>query len=142
LRQRSSRGEGARGLFADDRGGDPGAAFLGLLHREHAHLAGEQETQRVDCVPHPAGVGDDGDALPLRQVIDRDVKIVPTGAWKARADFVVQPNLAVPLERSLHRRFQDGVAFLVGDPPFGEDTDDVVGQLLDDLDHRGFQLVP
>src|SRR5207302_9383949 len=42
---------------------------------------------------------------------------------------------AVPFERGLHRRPQDIVAFLVGDPPPRDDADDIVGQLLDKLDH-------
>ena len=100
---RSSGGERAGRLDAERRG-DPGAAFLGFQHREDAHLAGEQKTQRVDRVPHPAGIGDDGDPLPLRQVVDRDVEIIPAGARKARTDLVIQPDLAVPLQRALHRR--------------------------------------
>ena len=103
LRPRSSRREGVGGLFSH-WGGDPGAAFLGFQHREYAHLAGEQKTQRVDRVPHPAGVGDDCDALPLRQVVDRDIEIIPPCTRKARPDFVVQADLAVPLQRALHGR--------------------------------------
>ena len=82
LRPRSSRRERVASRFPD-RGCDPGAAFFGFQHGEDAHCAGKQKTQRIHRVPHPAGVGHDGDALPLRQVIDRDVEVVPAGAGEA-----------------------------------------------------------
>jgi hypothetical protein len=47
---------------------------------------------------HPAGVGDDRNALPLRQVIDRNLEIVPSGARKAAADFVIEAQPVVPLQ--------------------------------------------
>jgi hypothetical protein len=100
---RSSSGERA-GRLGTERRRNPGAAFLGFQHREHAHFAGDQEAQRVHRVSHPAGVGDDGNALPLRQMIDGEVEVVPSGAGKARSDFVIQPDLGVALQRTLHRR--------------------------------------
>jgi hypothetical protein len=69
----------------------------------------------------------------LRQVVDRDVEIAPAGARKARAELVIQPHLAMPLQRALHGRPQHLVAFLVGDPAARDDADDVVGQFLDQL---------
>jgi hypothetical protein len=88
-------------------------------------------------MPNPAGIGDNRDAFPLRQMIDREVEVVPSGAGKARSDLVIQADLGVPLQRALHRRLEDIVAFLVGDPPLGDDADDVVGQFLNHFDHRG-----
>ncbi|HEY8874690.1 MAG TPA: hypothetical protein VIM52_16785, partial [Stellaceae bacterium] len=68
-------------------------------------------------MPDPAGIGDDRNALQLLQTADADVEIVPSGARESGADLIVQPDLAVPLERGLHRRPQDIVALFVGDPP-------------------------
>ena len=76
---------------------DPGPPLLRLQRREHAHLASQEEAQRIDGLPHPPGVGYDRDALPLRQMVDGDVEVIPAGAGEARTDLVVQPDLAVPL---------------------------------------------
>jgi hypothetical protein len=85
---------------------------------------------------NPAGVGHDRDALQSPRVVDADVEIIPSGARKTGTDLVIQPDLAVPFERCLHRRPQHVVALFVGDPSGRDDTDDVVGQLLDDFDHE------
>ena len=77
-----SSGGGQAGRLGAERRGDPGAALLGFQHREDTHFAGEQKTQRIHGVPHPTGVGHDRDAFPLRQVVDRDIEIVPSGAGK------------------------------------------------------------
>jgi hypothetical protein len=87
-------------------------------------------------VPDPAGIGDDGDPFPLWQMVDGDIEIAPPGARKPGADLIVQPDFAVPSERGFHRRPQDIVALFVGDPSCRDDTDDVIGQLLDDFDHE------
>jgi hypothetical protein len=73
----------------------------------------------------------------LRQVVDGDVEVVPPGAGEAGTDFIIQPKLAVPFERALHRRPQDIVALFVGDPAARDDADNIIGQLLDKLDHPG-----
>jgi hypothetical protein len=132
LNPRSSRGERV-GL---QRRGDPRPTFFGFKRGENADLAGEQKAQRINRVPHPASIGDHGDPFPLRQMVDSEVEIVPPRAGKPRTDFVIEPDLAVPLERALHGRPQNVIAFLVGDTPLGDDTDDVVGQFLDQFDHR------
>jgi hypothetical protein len=123
--------------------GDPGAAFFGFEGGKDAHFARDQKAQRVDRLPHPAGIGHHRDPLPLRQMVDRDVEILPAGAGKTRADLVIKPDLAVPPERALHRRPQHGVAFLVGDTAACDDADHVVRQFVDEFDHRGppFRLV-
>jgi hypothetical protein len=87
-------------------------------------------------MPDPAGIGHDGDSLQLRAIIHAEVEIVPSGAGKPGTDLIIQPDLAVPFERRLHRRPQHIVALFVGDPSCRDDTDDVAGQLLDKLDHR------
>jgi hypothetical protein len=124
----------ARHLFR--RRSDPGPSLLRLQRREYPHLAGQKKTQRIDGLAHPRGIGHDRDALPLREMVDRDVEIVPASTGKPRADLVIQPQLAVPLQRPLHRRPQNIVAFLVGNPAAGKNADDVVGQLFDNLDRR------
>jgi hypothetical protein len=123
------------------RRGDPGPALLRFEGREDPHLAGEQEAQRVDRLSHPAGIGHHRDPLPLRQVIDRDVEIIPTGPWKPRSDFIIKPDLVVPSQRALHRRAQHVVAFFVGDPAARKNADDIVRQLFDKLDHRLAQIL-
>jgi hypothetical protein len=87
-------------------------------------------------MPDPAGIGHDGDPFPLRQMVDGDIEIAPPGARKPGADLIIQPDLAMPSERGFHRRPQDIVALFVGDPPCRDDTDDVIGQLLDDFNHE------
>jgi len=72
----------------------------------------------------------------LRQVVDGQVEIGPSGPRKAGTDLIVQPNLAVSFERSLHRRPQHIVAFFVRHPASRDDPHDIVGQLLDDFDHE------
>ena len=66
-----------------ERRGDPGTAFGRFQHREDAHFAGDQESERVHGMPHPAGVADDRDPFPLRQVVDGKVEIVPAGPGEA-----------------------------------------------------------
>lgn len=78
---RSSRGERGCRLGRGWRG-DPGPPFLAFVGGENPHLARQQEAQRVDRMAHPAGIGDDGDPFPLRQVIDREIEIVPAGTGK------------------------------------------------------------
>ena len=46
---------------------DLGTPLIRLMGREHPYLTGDQKTQCVDGVPDRANVGDDGDALPLRE---------------------------------------------------------------------------
>jgi hypothetical protein len=116
--------------------GDPGPTLLRVEAGEDTHLAGDQKAQRVDRLPNPPGIRHDGDALQSPRVVDADVEIIPSGARETRTDFVIQPDLAVPLERCLHRRPQHAVALFVSDPSGRDDTDDVVGQLFDDLDHE------
>jgi hypothetical protein len=87
-------------------------------------------------MPDPPGIGHNGDSFPLRQVVDGDIEIAPPGTGKPGSDLVIQPDLVVPLERGFHRRPQDIVALFVGDPPCRDDTDNVIGQLLDDFDHE------
>jgi hypothetical protein len=69
-------------------------------------------------------------------MVDSDVEIVPPGTGKTGTDLIIQPDLAVPFERELHRRPQDVIALFIGDPPSRDDADDIVGQFLDDFDHR------
>ena len=82
LRPRSSGVERPGHLGAKGRG-DPSTAFFGFQHREDAHFAGDQEAERVHGMPHPAGVGDDRNPFPLRQVVDGKVEIVPASPGKA-----------------------------------------------------------
>jgi hypothetical protein len=47
------------------------------MRRKHPNLTWDQKPQRVDRVPDPADVGDDGHPLPLGHVLDPDIKILP-----------------------------------------------------------------
>ena len=76
---------------------DLGTPVIRLMGREHPYLTGDQKTQRVDGVPDPADVGDDGDALPLREVFDADAEVFPRCAGEAATDLVIEPDLVVPL---------------------------------------------
>src|SRR5438105_6425160 len=116
--------------------GDPGATFRRLEAGEHPDLAGDQKAQRVDRMPDPADLGDARDPLPLGDVLDPDPEVFPGRAGEAAADLVVEPHFVVPLERALHRRLEDGVAIVVGDPALGDDAHDIVRETLDNLDHR------
>jgi len=69
-------------------------------------------------------------------VIDGDFNIVPACTGKPAPDLVIQPNPAMPLQRHFHRRAQHIVALFAGDATARENADDVIGQLLDKLDHR------
>src|SRR5262249_35073667 len=121
---------------------DPGAALISLIGRKHAHLAWEDEAQRIHRVPQPADIGDDGHPFPLRKRFQTDPEILPSGTRKATADLIIEPDLLVPLKRGLHQRLQDLVAVLVGDPPLSEDPHDIVREPLDNLDHRSLLVLP
>src|SRR6266478_8741041 len=95
------------------------------MGREHPYLTGDQKTQRVYGVPDPADVGDDGDALPLREVFDADAEVFPRCAGEAATELVIEPDLVVPLQRGLHQRFHNLVAVLIGDPPLGDTPQDI-----------------
>ena len=133
----SPRGSGRkrRRRFSAQRCGDPGTTLLCLEGGENPHLAGEQETQRVYRLTHPGGIGHHRDSFPLRQMVDRNVEVAPPGAGKTRPYLVIQPHLAVALQRPFHRRAQDVVAFLVGDATARDDADHVVGKVPDQLNH-------
>jgi hypothetical protein len=73
--------------------------LIRLTGREHPYLTRDQKTQRVAGVPDPADVGDDGDALPLRDVFDPDAEVFPRCAGEAATDLVIEPDLVVPLQR-------------------------------------------
>src|SRR5262249_51769704 len=80
--------------------------------------------------------GDDRHPFPLRHGVDADPEILPGRAGKATADFVIEPDLFVPLQRLLQQGFQDLIALVIGDPPLGDDRYDIVREPLDNLDHR------
>src|SRR5262249_13194829 len=61
---------------------------------------------------------------------------------EAAADLVIEPDLLVPLQRSLHQRLQDLVAVLIRDPPLGDDRYDIVREPLDKLNHRSLLVLP
>ena len=105
---------------------DLGTPLIRLMGREHPYLTGDQKTQCVDGVPDRANVGDDGDALPLREVFDADAEDFPRCAGEAATDRVIEPDLVVPLQRGLHQRFHNLVAVLIGDPPRGDTPHDIV----------------
>src|SRR5438128_9262862 len=113
----------------------PGQAFRGLKRREYSDLTGHQKAQRVDRVPDPADIRDDRDPLPLGDMLDPDPEIFPGGAREAGADLVIEPDLIV-FQRILHDRPEDVRAFFIGDASLGDDTDDVVREVLDNLDHQ------
>ena len=81
---------------------DLGTPLIRLMGREHPYLTGDQKTQCVDGVPDRANVGDDGDALPLREVFDADAEDFPRCAGEAATDLVIEPDLVVPFQRGLH----------------------------------------
>jgi hypothetical protein len=68
-------------------------------------------------------------------MIDAEVEIVPPGAGKPRADFIIEADFVIPSERGLHRWPQDVVALFVGNPAARVDAHHVVRQLIDKLDH-------
>jgi hypothetical protein len=69
-------------------------------------------------------------------MVDAEVEIIPPGAWETGADLIIQPDLVVSSERRLHRWPQHIVALFVGDAPASMDAHHVVGQFLDEFDHR------
>jgi hypothetical protein len=78
----------------------------------------------------------------LRQAVDPDhLEIVPTGAGKTAADFIVEPDLLMSSQRDLHHRPEDISAFFPGDPSRRDEAHDVVGQPVDKLDHRLAPLI-
>src|SRR5262249_47677127 len=87
-------------------------------------------------------IGDDRYPFPLRDRLQADPEILPSGAGEAAADLVIEPDLLVPLQRSLHQRLQDLVAVLIRDPPLGDDRYDIVREPLDKLDHRSLLVLP
>jgi hypothetical protein len=76
---------------------DPGAAFLSLEAGKNPYLAGEQEAQGINRLPHPGSVGHHGNLFPLRQAIEADLQIRPAGARESAADLVVQPRPSLPI---------------------------------------------
>ena len=86
-------------------------------------------------MPDPADIRDDRDPLPLGDMLDPDPEIFPGGAREPGTDLVIEPDLIV-FQRILHDRPEDVRAFFIGDASLGDDTDDVVREVLDNLDHQ------
>ena len=64
------------------------------------------------------------------------VMFFPGGAGIARTDFVIEAQPVMPFERGLDRRDQHLVAIRLRHPPLDDETHDILGKPLDDLDHR------
>ena len=108
---------------------DPRARGRGLAAAKDTDFAGEQETEGVHGVPDPRDVGDDGNALPAQEMLHPDEEVLPNGAGlharELRRDFVVKPNLVVPLQGRRHRGHQHIVIILAGHAALTSDCDDI-----------------
>src|SRR5260370_30814892 len=116
-------------------GGDPFPPFARANRGEDTDVTGDQEAQGVDRVPDAADIGDDRDPGPLRQRLDRHVKIILGGSRKPRADFVIEPDLVVPSQASLERWDQHPIAVVFDHPSCCNDAYNVVSKAFDERDH-------
>jgi hypothetical protein len=82
----------------------------------------------------------------LRQAVETDLQIGPSGARKPAIDFVIQSRSDMPLERRLQRRPQHALALFVRDPTLVDEPMTLSGRPLtissigQPLELRGYRL--
>jgi hypothetical protein len=108
--------------------------------RKHSEFAGHKYPETVDRSPDPIDIRHQRHPLPLKEVTDAFLEILPGGACvdsrELRAELVIEPDFLLLLESGLDRRHQNLVVIFLGHLPFPCHGHHVIRETFQSFDHR------
>jgi len=76
--------------------GDPLARLVGAGKREEAHIAGHEKAEDLHRITDPVNVGDEGDPLPVSDMLHADLEVLPHGARTNALEVTVKLMVEAP----------------------------------------------